>query len=173
MKIFLIGFMGSGKSYSGRRLAKAMRYTFIDLDDEIEAKAKLTISEIFDQFGEIQFRKLEQQTLQGLKQKSNTIIACGGGTPCFYNNMDWINENGMSVYLKTPASLLAKRLLKGIDKRPLLHGQTKEKLISYIESKIKERAPYYQQAHVIFDQSTASIDFVKDFITRLPGIVGH
>jgi shikimate kinase len=100
MLIFLIGFMGSGKTSIGKKLAKKMKYAFLDLDQEIEKQENLSISEIFEIHGEDYFRVLEKKVLVDLTQLSNTVVSCGGGTPCHYNNIELINNAGISIYLQ-------------------------------------------------------------------------
>src|SRR5690349_8405249 len=108
MKIFLIGFMGCGKSTMGKKLAVKLGYDFIDLDHQIEKNLGTTITAYFAENGEEAFRKLESETLKNFDYPSNSIIATGGGAPCFFDNMDWMNANGLSIYIEMPAAALAK-----------------------------------------------------------------
>lgn len=151
MKIYLIGFMGSGKSHVGRQLSRQMNLPFIDLDDYLEAKAGRSISNIFATEGEAAFRKLEQDCIQELSQASSAVIATGGGTPCFFDNMKCMKTTGLTVYLKTPVSILAERLQAETAHRPLLAGKTEAELVDFIEGKLAERAAYYEAASVVFE----------------------
>ncbi len=122
MSIFLIGLPGSGKSFWGEKLADKLSVNFIDLDNEIERKAGSSIIEIFRLHGEEYFRLIEKEVLESvIALHKNEVIACGGGTPCFYNNIEMMNRSGKTIYLKTPISLLLERLKKSSEsaKRPL------------------------------------------------------
>ena len=125
MRLFLIGFMGSGKSYVGSRLAEGLDMDFIDLDALIVEKAEKSIPEIFAEEGEMAFRTLERDCLRSLGSCDEVVVACGGGTPCFFDNMDWMNAQGMTIFLQTSVDLLAKRLLSEVAQRPLLAGKTR------------------------------------------------
>ena len=145
MRIYLIGFMGSGKSYLGRQLAKHLDYAFIDLDTFIEQLTGRSIHQYFNESEEA-FRKAEAACLRRTGKYVNTIIATGGGAPCYSDNMDWINAHGLSVYLKASNEALYKRLAPQRAQRPLLAGLNDEALLSYIQEKLAEREPVYLRA---------------------------
>lgn len=149
MTFFLTGFMGSGKTHWGKRWAQAHHFTFIDLDEAIENEEGKLIADIFEQKGEKYFRKIEAAVLRSYAKLTNTIIACGGGTPCFHNNMEWMNEHGITIYLKTTPPEILKRVLLEQDKRPLLKEMNPAELLFFIEQKLKERAPFYDAAKQI------------------------
>jgi len=152
MRIFLIGFMGSGKTTYGRELAERSGKVFIDLDEVIEAEAGKKIPEIFATEGEERFRVLEHEALRRiLAATDEAVIAVGGGTPCYFNNMDLMNDAGTTVYLKHPPEALADYLEEEPGKRPLIAGMDKEELRTYIAGKLKEREPYYRQARIILE----------------------
>lgn len=162
-KIFLEGFMGCGKSTFGRKLAAELEWDFIDLDDYIEEKEGRSISDIFEKEGESFFRELETKTLEETRDWTNTVISCGGGTPCFNDNAERINQLGYSVYIKLPASVLKGRLIGEKAKRPLLAKLTDEELLTFIQYKLAEREPFYTKAKKIFEYSDeAEKSFVKD-----------
>jgi len=150
--------MGSGKSFSGKRMAEKMNFDFIDLDEFIEKKEGRTIREIFEKEGEEYFRKVERESLLEMGKKENTIIAVGGGTPCFFDNMDWMNGNGKTIFLKTPVKILANRLEKAMENRPLLNGFSKKELKTFIKKKLKERNPFYKKSQIIFDQKEEGME---------------
>lgn len=154
--IFLIGFMGSGKTHWGKIWAAANNFSFIDLDELIENAEGKTVAEIFEQHSEEYFRLLETKMLRRLINKQNTIIACGGGTPCFHDNMQWMNDQGTTVYISSTPNDILKRVLTEQDKRPLLKKLNQAELLFFIEQKLKEREPFYTQAKIILDD--ASID---------------
>ncbi len=167
MRIFLLGFMGSGKSYTGRLLAKHMDLPYVDLDDQIEAMAKASIPEIFNHFGEKHFRNLERDALHQMTTHTKAIISCGGGTPCFFDNMDWMNAHGVTIYLDASPETLQQRLIDQQDHRPLLKNKTREQLLEFIQKKIEERQVYYHQAHYIVRQETFHTDTVSAILQLL------
>ena len=152
MKVYLIGFMGSGKSFLGKQLAAQLDLDFVDLDDQIEAKAGMAISQIFEQFDENYFRTIEQTVLHETELLTGAVISTGGGAPCFFNNMTWMNHQGLTVYLQTTASLLAERLQSEMAHRPLLADLSTSDLIQFIEDKVAARTHFYEQAHIIWTQ---------------------
>ena len=146
-KIFLIGFMGAGKSYIGRALRKKLGWKLFDLDQEIQNKSGQTINEIFQDLGENAFRNLERECLQELiKLNKDLIISTGGGAPCFFDNMKIMKDNGLTIYISKTVENLLFNLSKGVDKRPLIRGKSSKEIEDYIESKLKERNKYYRQA---------------------------
>lgn len=160
MRIYLIGFMGAGKTRLGKKLSKLMNYPFYDLDDLIIQESGCSIKEVFEQFGEKYFRKLEQKVLHQTLKYENAIISTGGGAPCFFDNIEWIKNNGTSIYLDVEKNILVDRLWRGREKRPLLNGLQKSELLPFIKSKIDEREKYYLQASIhykiqIEDQNSA------------------
>ncbi len=151
--IFLIGYMGSGKTTLGRALAQRLGRPFIDLDDYIEQWQGMTISEIFRLHGQQHFRELERQALERVVAGGEAIVACGGGTPCFGDNMDRLNASGLTVYLQAPHSTLLRRLKEGRAHRPLIAALDDEKLSEFITAQLAEREPYYSRARLSFDSS--------------------
>jgi shikimate kinase len=117
-KIFIVGYMGSGKSTAGKKLASKLGFEFIDLDHYIENEFGQTVPEIFKTKGENEFRAMEHNALKKLVLKENVVISCGGGTPCYYGNMELMNNHGTTIYLKMSAETLAHRLLNAKDNRP-------------------------------------------------------
>ncbi len=173
-RIYLIGFMGSGKSFTGRRLAAELGLPFLDLDHYLEEKAGRTIFRIFEEEGEAAFRKMEAAALRETDRFSAAVIACGGGTPCFGDNMEWMNAYGLTIYLETPVELLVERLISETAHRPLLRGLDRPGLRRYIEDKLAHRAPYYGRASVIMHQTAdRSEDLVRELIDHLEDITGH
>ena len=147
-KIFLIGFMGSGKSTVGRQLATQLQYHFIDLDTLIEQQEKVTIAQLFASQGESYFREQEALHLRSLDKHERVVVATGGGCPCYHDNMDWMNQHGVTVYLEASVKLLTDRLKKEKDNRPLLQGKSPEALADFIQQKLSERIAYYQAAQI-------------------------
>lgn len=159
--LFLIGFMGCGKTYWGKLLAHQTGLPFLDLDDLIVQRSGQSIAQIFTEQGEPGFRALEQKLLQTLDELPASVIATGGGTPCFFDNMDWMNSVGTTVYLKTTPTLLAGRLRLEKEYRPLLAGVSVDDLETFIKKKVMEREPDYLRAKVILEQSEDAGDFLE------------
>jgi shikimate kinase len=146
-RIFLIGYMGSGKSTVGQLLATQLGYGFIDMDAHIEGKLFKTVSQIFAELGEEQFRLLEAQCLHEVAEFDRVVISTGGGTPCFFDNMEFMNKQGLTVYLKLSSAELAERLeLSHAYKRPLLAGRKGEELKQFIAEGLTRREPFYSRA---------------------------
>lgn len=156
MRIFLIGFMASGKSHLGKELARLANLPFLDLDELIVQRSGLSIAAWFEQRGEDAFRQYESQQLQSVAEFPNLILACGGGTPCFYNNMQWMNEQGLSILLDVPTAVLFRRLRTAKYSRPLVADLTEEELEKWINERLSARLPYYQQAAISFSDDTAA-----------------
>jgi shikimate kinase len=148
--IFLTGFMGSGKSTLGKKLAALMKIPFVDLDAYIETATGRSIPDIFAAEGEAYFRTLESKHLVELAEKpERTVIALGGGTVCFNNNLDLVKDRGLLVFIDLPAVTLAQRVSASPEKRPLIQGLAGKSLVSWIEQKLEERKKYYTQAHLV------------------------
>jgi shikimate kinase len=153
MKIFLIGFMGSGKTHWGKLLAEKLQLTFFDLDTVITEKENKTISDIFADKGEEYFRYKEKDVLEELvKENENFILSSGGGTPCFFNNIKFMKKNGRVVWLNTSVDILKQRLLKERMSRPLIRNIGEDQLKAYIIRKLGERKMYYEQADVMVNE---------------------
>lgn len=165
-KIFLTGFMGSGKTYWGKLWAAQTGMHFFDLDEEIEAAEGKTIADLFEQHGEAYFRQKETDTLKTFAQKGNCIIACGGGTACFNNNMQWMNDNGTTVYLLATANEILQRVVNEQDKRPLIKDFAPVDLLAFIENKIKERSVFYNQAKIILPVATVELNTINTIISN-------
>ena len=146
-KIFLIGFMGSGKSTFGKKLSKEISLTFIDLDKEIEKKAKCSISEIFKYLGEESFRNMESELLKSFEHLEGFVMATGGGTPCFFNNIEYINSTGTSFYIQLDTKSIFNRLLNAKNIRPTIKDKKEDDLMTFIEETFQERKSIYEQAH--------------------------
>lgn len=173
MRIFLTGFMGCGKSRACRSLARQMGYPFIDLDEWIEQRVGMTIAEYFSRQGEEAFREIESDTLRRFRPLRRFVMATGGGTPCFHDNMDFMNEAGLTVYLECPVDLLYERLQRDQGTRPLLRNMTGADLRRYIAEKLDERAPCYQRAQLVVSHDPAAMDTAGRIYSRLMQVIGH
>lgn len=152
-RIFLIGYMGAGKTTLGKALAQEMGLQFIDLDDFIIGRQHKTIREIFAEVGEDGFRKIERKALEEVAAFENVVISLGGGTPCFFDNMEVVRRAGRSVYLKPDEAVLLQRLIHGKHKRPLLADKDDDEILAFIREQLAWREPYYLQAEMTFNAS--------------------
>lgn len=157
-RIFLIGFMGCGKSTVGRNIARALNWKFIDLDNYIQEKDGSSVTEIFKRDGEEVFRLMEKQALDEILQLNDVVVATGGGAPCFHNNMLTMKQAGLTIYLKLSPSGLFQRLLPARKTRPLIADKNADELLLFIEKKLEEREPFYCQASVVADASVSGIE---------------
>ena len=155
-KIILIGYMGAGKTTLGKVLAQKMGLTFYDLDEYIEDRFHRTIPQIFAESGESGFRDLERRMLHEVAEFEDVIISCGGGTPCFFDNMDYMNTCGETVFLNASPEALKAHLLMGKTQRPLIQGKSPEELLDFIKDSLQKRLPYYKKA-----KHTLSIDVIN------------
>lgn len=147
--IILVGFMGSGKTTFGKELAAKLNYQFLDTDKELEDLVGMSVNEIFKKKGEIYFRRLERQLIEKIAVQK-TVIATGGGMPCFFDNMDYLNRIGVTVYLRYSAEQLFERLKEDGGSRPLLNNKSSDELFDYIESLLNEREKFYLKAQTTF-----------------------
>ena len=149
-RILLIGYMGAGKTTLGATLAETLGLSFIDLDLFIEERFRKSISQIFAEKGEEGFRLIEQRMLHEVAEFEDVIISTGGGTPCFFDNIDYMNSKGITVYLQVPVERLLTRLSIARNKRPLIKDKNDEELLSFIQEQLAKREPYYTKAKHIF-----------------------
>lgn len=163
MKIFLIGFMGTGKTYWGRRLSEKLRLPFFDLDEQMESNEGKSITQIFAEQGEEYFRLLEKDTLHIISESHDSfIMATGGGTPCYFNNIEFMKKSGTVLWISTPVDTLFERLLKEKDKRPLLKNLTDDQLKGFIIKKFSDRKIYYEQADIMVEEADKDIDKIVE-----------
>lgn len=153
VRIILIGYMGAGKTTVGKELAAALGVTFYDLDWYITMRYHRSVPEIFAERGEEGFRELERRMLHEVAEFENVVVSCGGGTPCFFDNIDYMNSLADTIYLQATPEVLAMHLKMGKGKRPLLEGKTPEELEAYIQEMLQTREPFYQKAKYTLDVS--------------------
>jgi shikimate kinase len=153
--------MGSGKSHWGHIWALKYGYTFYDLDAQIESAFEMTIEQIFEKEGEEKFRELERYYLRKLENKKKYLLSCGGGTPCFFDNMEWMRKNGKIIYLKASPQYILERVVDETKKRPLLKEVNTSELLFFIQQKLKEREPVYLKAHHILEVEKLTEDSLK------------
>ena len=164
-RIFLLGFMGTGKSHWGKQWADLHDMNFIDLDDLIEKAEQDTVANIFEKAGEEYFRVKEASILRDLDKYHNCIISCGGGAPCFHDNMKWMNSKGITIYLAASPTYILKNVLEEKEKRPLVKNINEAELLFFIEQKLKERNPFYNEAKIILDAEKLEPASLKEIIS--------
>lgn len=172
-RIIIIGYMGSGKTTVGHALSQELGLPFYDLDWYIETRMHRTVKQIFDEKGEEGFRKIEHNLLHEVAEFEDVIISCGGGTPCFFDNIDYINRQGETVYLKCTTDVLYKHLKMGKTVRPLLLNKTLDEVKTFIESQLKQREPFYAKAKHIVDVSLMdNKEKIKTTVDAIRGELG-
>ena len=172
-RIILIGYMGAGKTTIGKALSKELGIIFYDLDWYIESRMRKTVSQIFAERGEEGFRKIEYNMLHEVAEFEDVIISCGGGTPCFFDNMDYLNQQGQVVYLKAEPEVLYKHLQMARVERPLLKGKSEEDLLAFIKEQIEKREPFYTKARYTLDVSLMdNYDKIKISVEKIKELLG-
>lgn len=158
VRIIIVGYMGSGKTTVGKALSKDLGIPFYDLDWYIESRMRKTVVQIFAERGEEGFRKIEHNMLHEVAEFENVIISCGGGTPCFFDNMDYMNGQGETVYLQASPDVLYNHLKMGKTERPLLKNKTPEEMQVFIAEQLEKREPYYSKA-----KHTLNVDLLENY----------
>ena len=172
-RIFLTGYMGAGKTTLGKAFAHRMKLEFIDLDWYIEERFHRNISKQFADRGEDGFRQLERNMLHEVCEFENVVISVGGGTPCFFDNMEYMNSQGTTVFLDVNTDVLFRRLRASTQQRPILQGKTDEELREFISKALTNRLPHYQKARYTFDGSQLeNRSQIAESVNRLQGLLG-
>ena len=172
-RIILIGYMGAGKTTLGKALAQATDLQFIDLDWYIEERFHTSIQQIFADKGESGFRDIERRMLHEVAEFEDVIISCGGGTPCFFDNIDYMNQQGDTIYLKATPETLKAHLLMGKNKRPLIQGKSPEELIGFISESLSKRTMFYEkERHTIDIDVITRNDQIADYVEQIKQIAG-
>ena len=151
VRIIIIGYMGAGKTTVGKALARTLKLPFYDLDWYIEGRMRKTVAQLFAERGEEGFRQVERNMLHQVAAFEDVVISCGGGTPCFFDNMEYLNAQGETIYLKATPEVLYKHLQMGKTVRPLLRDKTPEETLDFINSQLAHREPFYNKAHHTLD----------------------
>lgn len=165
--IFLVGFMGSGKTYWGRRWTRHNpAYSFIDLDEAIESAEQQSVAAIFESKGEEYFRRVEAATVRALPLNQKLVVACGGGTPCFFYNMEWMLATGTTVWLRATHDRILENIAMQPGSRPLLQPMNDQEMLAFIKSKLGEREQYYSRAAVIVDADDITDNFFDSIVLK-------
>jgi shikimate kinase len=167
MHIFLLGFMGTGKSHWGKAVAHEKGLAFFDLDTLIEEKEGKTIAQIFTQEGEDSFRKKEADSLRSLSSHpQGMMVSTGGGTPCFYDNMTWMNQHGVTIFLQASPEFVVRNIAKEKAHRPLITHLSDRELLIFTDKKMHERLPFYSRAQYTLNAETVTIDTITEILDQ-------
>lgn len=150
-RIFLVGYMGAGKTTIGKVLSKLIGLTFIDLDYYIEGRFRKTVAQLFAERGEEGFRSIERNMLHEVAEFEDVLVSTGGGTPCFFDNMEFMNQQGTTIYLQVSVDELTSRLELCKHTRPVLKNRTGDELKAFVAESLSGRLPFYQKATIVFD----------------------
>ena len=177
-RILLLGYMGAGKTTIGRALAKRLNLAFYDLDWYISSRRRKTIAEIFKENGQEGFRIIERNLLHEVAEFEDVVISCGGGTPCFFDNMDYMNQQGTTIYLKASPDYVCHYLLESKNSRPLLEGMTADEMKAFINEHMSQREPYYTKAKITIDVTSedgwkTEDEIIDSLVQELKGYEGH
>jgi shikimate kinase len=169
----LLGYMGSGKSTLGKPLARELGVQFFDLDRYLEDRFHTTVPKLFAEKGEEGFRDVERRMLHEVAEFEDVVIACGGGTPCFFDNMDYMNLQGETVFLKAETHVLQAHLMMGKTQRPLIQGKSPEELTNYINESLEQRVPFYSKAkHTVSIDLIERNDQIMDYVKKIIEMCG-
>ena len=173
VRIIIIGYMGAGKTTVGKALSRELGIPFYDLDWYIESRMRKTVSQIFALKGEEGFRKIEHTMLHEVAEFEDVIISCGGGTPCFFDNMEYLNSQGETIYLKATPEVLHKHLKMGKTIRPLLRDKSPEEMLHFIREQLQYREPFYSKARHTLDVNLLdSYEKINISVARIRKMLG-
>ena len=160
MRIFLVGYMGAGKTTNGKRLARRLGLDWKDTDHLFEERYCISTDDFFHKYDEPLYRQLEAQILRSTEQYDNVVISTGGGTPCFHDNIDWMNEHGLTIFLKISPQTVVDRLSKSKVKRPLVVGKSLEELTAFVQKTYTDRLPFYEKAQLVFKGEDCDLEAI-------------
>ena len=166
-RIFIIGYMCSGKSSISRKVAARLGYEPFDTDDLFEERYHICVQDFFEKYGEDYFRKFESEILKKTGEMHHVVVSTGGGTPCFFDNMQWMNENGVTIFVKTSPTTAFHRIMNAKRKRPLVYGKSEEELRQYVENHYNSRLPVYERANFTVKGENLNIDEIIDYLSQL------
>ena len=163
-RIYIVGYMGAGKTTAAKRIANRLGWEVADTDAMFEEKYRISIHDFFQKYDENLFRKLESEVLKRTENLDNTVISTGGGLACFFDNMDWMNQHGLTVFMRISPEAAADRILNSKRKRPLTENKTKEELAEYIRQHYASRLPFYEQAQITVKSEDFDLDGFMELI---------
>lgn len=163
-RIYIVGYMGAGKTTAAKRIANRLGWEVADTDAMFEEKYRISIHDFFQKYDEQLFRRLESEVLKSTENLENTVISTGGGLACFFDNMEWMNQHGLTVFMRISPEAAAERILNSKRKRPLTENKTKEELTEYIRQHYASRLPFYEQAQITVKSEDFDLDGFMELI---------
>ena len=157
-RIYIVGYMGAGKTTAARRLAQRMGWEVVDTDALFEEKYKISVNDFFNKYDEPLYRKLESEVLKATESLDHVVVSPGGGTACFFDNMDWMNQHGLTVFLRISPQAAVDRVIHSRHKRPLVEGKSEEELTEFVNQHYASRLPFYEQANIIVKSEDLDLD---------------
>lgn len=157
-RIYIVGYMGAGKTTAARRLAQRMGWEVVDTDALFEEKYKISVNDFFNKYDEPLYRKLESEVLKATESLDHVVVSTGGGTACFFDNMDWMNQHGLTVFLRISPQAAVDRVIHSRHKRPLVEGKSEEELTEFVNQHYASRLPFYEQARIIVKSEDLDLD---------------
>ena len=169
-KIYIVGYMGAGKTTAARRLASRLGWEVADTDDLFETKYRISVCDFFNKYDEPLYRKLESEVLKETESLENVVVATGGGTACFFDNMEWMNQHGITVFLRISEKAVIDRLIHAKRKRPLAEGKSEEELTEFVKKNYAERMPFYEQARLTVKAEDLDLDNLVRLVGNVEGL---
>ena len=166
-RIYLVGYMGAGKTTTARRLAQRLGWEVADTDAMFEEKYKISVCDFFNKYDEDLYRKLESEVLKSTESMENVVVSTGGGTACYFDNMDWMNRHGLTVFMRISSTAAVDRVLHSRRKRPLAEGKSEAELMEFVNQHYASRLPFYEQAQITVKSEDLDLD---DLVRRLEGL---
>ncbi len=166
-RIYLVGYMGAGKTTTARRLAQRLGWEVADTDAMFEEKYKISVCDFFNKYDEDLYRKLESEVLKSTESMENVVVSTGGGTACYFDNMDWMNRHGLTVFMRISSTAAVDRVLHSRHKRPLAKGKSEAELMEFVNQHYASRLPFYEQAQITVKSEDLDLD---DLVRRLEGL---
>lgn len=163
-RIYIVGYMGAGKTTAARRLAQRMGWEVVDTDSLFEEKYKISVNDFFNKYDEPLYRKLESEVLKATESLDHVVVSTGGGTACFFDNMDWMNQHGLTVFLRISPQAAVDRVIHSRHKRPLVEGKSEEELTEFVNQHYASRLPFYEQARITVKSEDFDIESLMEAI---------
>ena len=163
-RIYLVGYMGAGKTTAARRLAQRMGWEVVDTDALFEEKYKISVCDFFNKYDEPLYRKLESEVLKATESLENVVISTGGGTACYFDNMEWMNQHGLTVFMRISPAAAVDRVVHSRHKRPLAEGKTEAELTEFVNRHYASRLPFYEQARITVKSEDLDVDGLLNLI---------
>ena len=163
-RIYLVGYMGAGKTTAARRLAHRLGWEVVDTDALFEEKYKISVNDFFNKYDETLYRKLESEVLKATESLENVVVSTGGGTACYFDNMEWMNQHGLTVFMHISPKAAVDRVIHSRHKRPLVEGKSEEELTEFVNRHYASRMPFYEQALITVKSEDLDVDSLLEVI---------